>query len=335
MPITAKELAKMLNLTPAAVSMALNGRPGVSDQTRKLIVETAEAHGYDFSRLSRKHAPGGSVNFIIYRRQGAVVGDTPFFAQLSEGIEATCKRFQLRLQINYLYRSDDIELQLRDIIYGGSRGIILLGTEMARDDYRLFEKLPIPLVLLDVYFDFARRDCVLINNVQGAYIATDYLISKTQKQPGYLHSSYSISNFEERADGFYKAVRQHGMSTSKSIVHRLSPSVEGAFADMTGILESGEETAPCYFADNDLIAIGAMRALAAKGKRIPEDVAIIGFDDISTASYIDPPLTTINVPKQYMGEMAIRRLLEIIENRNSPPLKIEVGTTLVKRHSVV
>ena len=92
-----------------------------------------------------------------------------------------------------------------------------------------------------------------INNVQGAYHATNFLISQCRCQPGYLHSSFPISNFEERANGFYNSIRYNGMSASKSIVHKLTPSQEGAYSDMKAIIESGEELATAYFADNDQI----------------------------------------------------------------------------------
>ena len=335
MSISAKELAKLLKLTPAAVSMALNGKPGVSSETRRQVMEAAEQYGYDFSRLAKKRLSGGSIAFIIYRRQGAVVGDTPFFSQLSEGIEAGCKIAGLRLQVHYLYHQDEgMTSQLRDILYSGCGGVILLATEMLQEDYAACRRLPVPLVLLDGYFDFARHDGVLIDNVQGAFVATDYLISRRKSQPGYLHSAYPIGNFEERSNGFYKAVRKHGLSASKSILHGLSPSVEGAQADMTAILESGEEIADCYFADNDLIAIGAMKAFAARGMKIPQDVGIIGFDDIAPASYVEPALTTIHVPKQYMGEMAAKRLVERMGSKSHLPVKIEIGTRLMKRASV-
>jgi LacI family transcriptional regulator len=177
-------------------------------------------------------------------------------------------------------------------------------------------------------------DSVLINNVQGSYQATNYLISKCKAQPGYLHSSYLINNFSERADGFYKAVRANGMPTSKSIVHLLSPSVEGAYADMLALLDQGEETARCYFADNDLIAAGAIRAFRERGYKVPEDMAVIGFDNMPVCTYIEPGLTSINVPKQYMGEMAVQRLVSIIGSKEYTPVKIEILTNLVKRRSV-
>ncbi len=334
MGITAKELAKELHLSEAAISMALNDKPGVSTQTRQRVKEAAEKYGYDFTRITGRHSPTGSIYFAIYRRHGAVVADTPFFSELSEGIRQACRDKGYKLNIIYLYGDESIEKQIEDIQYSDCIGLILLGTEMRREDFRHFSALNLPLVLLDVYFDDIRRDCVLINNVQGAFLATDYLISRQKKQPGYLHSAYSISNFEERADGFYKAVRSHGMSPSKSIVHELTPSVEGAFADMTAILEQQEELAPCYFADNDLIAVGAIKAFKKAGYRVPEDIAIIGFDNMPISSYIEPSLSTINVPKHYMGETAANRLISLLHARQFVPVKIEIHTNLVKRRSV-
>lgn len=334
MGITAKELAKKLNLSEAAISMALNNKPGVSIATRKLVMETAERYGYDFTRIAGHRNPGGSIYFVIYRRHGAIVTDTPFFSQLSEGIQETCKAEGYKLNIRYLYGNEDIENQIEDIRYSDCIGVILLGTEMRQEDFRPFSRLTLPLVLLDVYFDSVRHDCILINNVQGAFLAADYLISRTKRQPGYLCSSYPISNFEERADGFYKAVRSHGMSPSKSIVHRLTPSMEGACADMSAILSQNEETARCYFADNDLIALGAMKAFQNAGFKIPEDIAVIGFDNLPVSNYIEPSLTTINVPKQYMGEKAAMRLIEILHAKSFVPIKIEIGTNLVIRRSV-
>ena len=191
MSITAKELARKLNLSAAAVSMALNGKQGVSNQTREAVIAAAEDFGFDFTKLSAKKKIGGTICFILYKRQGAIVGDTPFFAQLTEGIENGCKAGGYKLRITYLYKNKDLDNQLRDIIYPHCDGIILLGTEMLRDDLLFFMKPGIPLVLLDVYFDDIKFDSVLINNVQGAFMATDYIITRTQSQPGYLSQCWS------------------------------------------------------------------------------------------------------------------------------------------------
>ncbi len=333
MGITAKKLAEKLGISPASVSMALNNKPGISQKTRQLILDAAEKEGYDFYRISTKNKIPGTIYFVFFKKHGAVVTDTPFFSQISEGISEKCKELGYKLNFDYIWDDDTLPKQIENIQYSDCCGIILLGTEMHMEDYHFFQTLSIPIVLLDVYFETIQANYVLINNAQGAFLATTYLIKKTQHQPGYLRSSYPIINFDERASGFYNAIRRSGLSTSKSIVHRLSPSIEGAFLDMTEILKQKETLAKCYFADNDLIAVGAMRAFKLKGYRIPEDIAVVGFDNIDFSNIVEPSLSTIHVPKKEMGKIALDRLIELIRQPKAVPTKIEVSTHLIKRRS--
>ena len=305
MGITAKELARKLNLSAAAVSMALNHKPGVSTATRQLVLDAAEKYGYDFSRIAEKHTTSGAIYFVIYKKHGTVVADTPFFSQVSEGISQGCKKNDYRLKISYIYEDEDtITKQIEEIQYSDCAGIILLGTEMEGGDLKPF------------------------------YLAARHLIRTCKTQPGYLRSAYQISNFAERSSGFYKAVRAAGMSSSRSIVHSLTPSMEGAYTDMLELIKNGEELASCYFADNDLIAVGAMKALKESGYRIPQDIGIVGFDNLPLGSVVEPALTTIHVPKQYMGEAAAQKLIDLLNTPGQPPTKTEVSTMLVKRGTV-
>ena len=334
MGVTAKALAAQLGLSESAVSLALNQKPGVSRETRKRVMDAAKAQGYDFSRKNWSEKKG-VICFALYKRSGAVVDDTPFFAALTDGVSTACRREGYECRICYLYEDDDLPDQIYTLSTARYAGIIVLATEMEEAAVKLFRSLKVPVVFLDAYFEKPEADFVLINNVQGAYLATTHLIRKRRAQPGYLRSAYPISNFDQRADGFFKAIREAGMSTSHSPVHRLTPSQAGAYADMKALLESGEKPADCYFADNDLIAIGAMQALKEAGYRIPEDIALVGFDDIPAAEYVNPPLTTVMVPKTFLGETAATRLIQRMEGKNTQPLKIEVATRLVLRKSVL
>ena len=335
MSITAKQLAAQLGLSESAVSLALNNRPGVSTQTRKRVLAAAQEQGYDFSRRnivgSGKH---GSVCFAVYKKSGAVVDDTPFFSSLTDGVNIGCRRENYSCVIRYLYDDDDLEDQIFSLNSGNFSGVIVLATEMEENTLKQFSVLTIPVVFLDAYYEKPDYNFILINNVQGAYLATSYLIRKRRTHPGYLRSSYPISNFDQRADGFYKAIRAAGLSTSQSPVIRLTPSQEGAYEDMKQLLKTGEKPADCYFADNDLIAIGAIQAIREAGYRIPEDVAVVGFDDMPACEYMSPPLTTVMVPKVSLGELAALRLIMLVEGKTQEPVKIEVNTRLIKRKSV-
>lgn len=333
--IRAKDIAKMMGISPAAVSIALNYKRGVSSSTREQVFEIARRFGYQIP-LRGSHQcldRNGTIALVIYKKSGAIISDTPFFTHLSEGISQGCKLNNYSLMVTYLYEQNDITSQLLELNNSHFSGIILLATEMQVADIKPFLSISRPLLILDSYFETIAKNTIIINNKQGAFIATDYLISRCKVQPGYLKSAYAIGNFEERADGFYKAIRANGMSTSKSIVHRLAPSEDGAYSDMKQILDSNEELAKCYFADNDLIAIGAIAALKEAGYRIPEDISIIGFDDLPQCNCISPTLTTIQVPKREMGKLAATQLIQSIEEGNNITTKIEINTTLVKRHS--
>ena len=336
MSITAKELAKILGLSPAAVSMALNQKPGVSAKTREKVISTAKQYGYDFSKreypsLTSSASTKGALLLLVYRKSGVVVSDSPFFNEVFEGIHEKCSQLHYTLSIQYLYDREQAKAALRG---NKADGIILLGTEMAAEDYQPFEQCPVPIVVLDTYFETVQANYVLINNTQGAYQATGFLIKRCMSQPGYLRSAYPIGNFNERANGFYQAIRDYGMSPSKSVVHLLSPAPDGAYADMCCLLEQQEELACCYFADNDAIACAAMRALQEHGYRIPEDISIIGFDDIPVCGYVVPALTTVRVSKRYLGNTAVSHLIRLMEEKTNVCCKIEISTELVVRGSV-
>ena len=335
MSITAKQLAAQLGLSESAVSLALNNRPGVSTQTRKRVLAAAKEQGYDFSRKGISGSgKRGTICFAVYKMSGAVVDDTPFFAELTDGVSVGCRKENYDCIVRYLYEDDDLEDQIYALNSGGFSGVIVLATEMQESTLPKFAAVTIPLVFLDAYFENPDCNFILINNVQGAYLATSYLIRKRRTQPGYLRSAYPISNFEQRADGFYKAIRAAGLSTSQSPVVRLTPSQEGAYEDMKQWLQSGEKPADCYFADNDLIAIGAIQAMKEAGYHIPEDVAVVGFDDMPACEYMSPPLTTVMVPKTQLGEIAATRIILLAEGKRPDPVKIEVNVRLIKRKSV-
>ncbi len=332
--MTAKELAKTLGISEAAVSLALNNKPGVSTQTRNRVKDAALQAGIDLTRFnSAKHS--SPIYLIYYRKNGAVLADTSFFDSLTKGVEESCMDQGFRVNYLNVYTMLELTHQLENLSVQDAAGVIVLGTEMREEDFQTLAFTDLPIVLLDNHFLSSKIDSVTIANTDGAYLATNYLIKKRKTPPGYLHSSYFITNFGERMEGYYKALTYNGMSRSLALVHELTPSIEGAFSDMDALIKSGEHLADCYFADNDLIAIGAMRAFKENGYQVPRDVSIIGFDDIALCNYTEPDLTTVHVPSRYMGATAAKRLIERINGaRNYYPVNVQISTHLVVRHSI-
>lgn len=337
MSITAKELARILNLSETAISLALRGKPGVSTKTRQLVLKTAEAHGYDFSKTADPNHLKGPVCLVLYKKHNAIISYTPIFDEMIDSVRTVTHARHIDFKTIQFYEQMDTLQSLFDEILGsGCVGIILVGTEIEESVAKRFTELSIPVVILDSYFHQLKCDSVSINNRTGAYTATDYLIRHLEGAgtPGHLMSSYRINNFDERREGFLDAIHESGISEESCPSHMLAPSFEGAMTDMLRVIDSGKKLADGYFADNDIIAIGAIKALKVRGFRIPEDVSVIGFDNISEGHVIDPSLTTMDVPRRIIAEHAVRQLLHRIKNPADYPVRIQIAPRLVKRFSL-
>lgn len=332
MGIRVKDIASELGLSPATVSLAINNRPGVSEETRKKIFLAAEKMGYLKGLVQQNE--GSIINLVIFKQEATAGLDTSFFAKMMEGIDSRVSALGHSLMITYINAEDHIEQKLSGIQSAGSLGMILLATEISEEYMQIFRKIKVPAVVLDGYFPEIPMDYVVINNVQGAFIAAEYLIENGHREIGYLTSKVRTSNFSERHAGFRKAFRKYGLEKNPDFTFYLQPSIDGACRDMEEVLKNGCPLPTAFFADNDILAAGAMKALIHAGYRVPEDISIVGFDDIPLCNLLSPMLTTVGVPTEALGRIAVDRLMDKIENQTEENLKIEVGTHLVVRKSV-
>ncbi len=276
-----------------------------------------------------------SLRFVIFRRHGHVVTDTPFFSSLIEGIVKECRYQGYELLISHLSIADeDYTESISNICSDFTSGLILLATEMLMEDIKLFEKCPYPVILIDNCFREGIYDSVLINNEDAAYKATKYLIDNGHTKIGYLNSSAYINNFYYRKQGYLEAIKEGNLVGMEAFHVKLAPSMDGAYLDMLEFLNSKSELPTAFFADNDTIAFGAMKALMEKGYKIPEDISIIGFDDMPFCEITSPRLTTIKVYKQEMGSLAVKRLIKKLESSDTIIQKTEIYTELIIRDSV-
>lgn len=334
MNISAKELAKKINVSPATVSMVFNNKPGISAATRELVLKAAAQYGYDPKKSSDISTPASVIQLVTYKKHGQVVANTPFFSELTEGITQECLRQNCALHVSYVHEKYDMREQIEALKDVNCIGLLLLATEMSEEDFYWFRNFKVPIVVLDCYYDALDFDCILINNIQGSFSATNYLIQCGHRKVGYLHSKVSISNFDEREDGYFKALRANNIPTSHPYIHRIAPTSQEGYLDMVKILEGRPELADAYFADNDIIAAAAMKAFREFGYRMPEDISIIGFDDMPLCDMMIPALSTMNVRKKELGATAIRRLLDRTRNNSMQNLKISMATSLICRDSV-
>lgn len=334
MGTTMSDIAKKMGLSVSTISMALHNHPSISENTRERVWAAADTMNYSKHLHSTVEAPQ-YLQLIIYKKHGNVVADTQFFTSLFQGIEYAAKKRNHNLLISYFYENQNPQEQVNSILSSHCRGIILLATEMFQSDLKIFMNLDIPMVILDSYFPQAKFDCIGINNVQGACAAVSYLIACGHTEIGYLSSKVTIRNFYERAEGYRKGIRSisaENQSRLKGI--KVLPTAEGAATDMQEYLKAEKNLPTAFFADNDIIASSCIRALKEFGYRVPEDISVIGFDDIPTCEVIDPPLTTVHVFRENLGSLAVDRLLNKISGDANEIIRIQVATTIVERKSV-
>ena len=192
------------------------------------------------------------------------------------------------------------------------------------------------MVVIDSYFKTKNCDFVLINNTRGSYMAVQYLIDNGYTDIGIVGSSVEINNFKYRYEGFVKAMIDNKIEWEETSKFMVEPTIEGSYNDFKKMLANKDVRLPkAFFAYNDIIALGVIKAMNEKGIRVPEDVSIIGFDDILFSELSNPPMTTVKVPIKEMGKISIRRLIEKIESEEENiNLKIEISTSLIERQSV-
>lgn len=329
MKASIKDISAMTGLSPATVSNALNRKRGVSKETISKVLKVAEEIGYtNKSRISR-------IKFVIYKKNGLIIDDSPFFPAVIEGVESQAKQLQYETMFcNLRADSPDCKEQVDEILTDPNSAVILLGTEMSEQDYQLFRNPKCPLILLDGWSDTITFDSVLISNTDSAYKAVSYLIDKGHTNIGYLRGNFRIKAFSYRSIGYRRAMIHRGLKVNPKYIVTLATTTEGAYRDMMAHLKKTKDLPTAFFADDDVIALGAMRALQENGIRIPQDVSIIGFDDLQYGEISNPRLTTIHVFKQEMGQIAVRRLMDKIKLGSKVKTKIQVCTEFVERESV-
>lgn len=231
-------------------------------------------------------------------------------------------------------RSDYYEQRLDEILNDKSTAVIMLGTEALDEDFVSYINAKCPMVILDSWSTSMSFNGILINNSDSSKNAVEYLYQKGHRKIGYLKGKFRIKAFNARGTGYSRALYKHGIPINEQFIVPLSTTMDGAYKDMLNYLNQRPKLPTAFFADNDMIALGAMKALIEKGYRVPEDVSLIGFDDLDSCEISTPRLTTIRVFKQEMGQLAVRRLRDVIRDANGIKTKIQICTEFVERDSV-
>lgn len=336
--ITIKDIADKLGVSPATVSLAINDRPGVNAQTRQRVLKLVEELNYtaaNFLHTRKNQRNNGILTFLVYKRSGKVIADTQFFTTLIESVERAARKCDYTVALTYCENETQFLDNIQAILATNAAGLIILGTEMQEKDIALFEGIDIPMVLLDNDLLGLSIDTVMIHNTKGVWQAVNCLYEEGHTQIGYLQSSFPIRNFEYRFLSYKYTLDHLHLQYNSQYTFSLDPSMDGSFEDMNAFLQRHPKLPTAFMADNDLIAMGALKAMRQNNIKIPEEVSVIGFDDIPMCTFIDPELASVAVPIEQLGTIAVERLIQKVnDKKNSAALRIAVETSFIKRGSV-
>ena len=325
-----RDVAKKAGVSVSTVSHVINNTRFVSEETRTKVLAAMEALNYTPNRLAsslrRKDKRTNTLGLLIPD------STNPFFAEVLRGVEDAS--FEAGYNV-FLCNSDDNpkkELNYIEVLLGKQiDGIILVSAGSHADSLEALDKGDIAAVVVDREVTGAKTDSVMVDKT-GGYQATKYLIEMGRTRIGCITGPSLLTPSAARVEGFRKALMEYNLQVDDDLI------VMGDFRAQSGYhatleLLGGNQPPTAIFTCNDMMAVGALHAADELGLNVPRDISIIGFDDITLASYTIPPLTTIAQPSHEIGLLAAEMVIERIQNPNNTRRSEILTTKLVVRKS--
>lgn len=333
---TISDVAEKSGVSIATVSLVLNGKPGVSQQTRMRVLEAAQELGYPFKPSQAAPEPTrlSTVGMIVKAETSAPPQSNPFYSKVVSGIEEACRRDDIFLLFATMpVDQDNRPVEVPAMITSGAvDGLLMVGTFVDATITSLPGKRIPPLVLVDGYSDTDSYDTVVSDNFDAAYDAVTYLIRRGHRHIGLVGGSDdSYPSLKQRRNGYLRALKDHGIA--EPLTANFSINYEKGFEQTVQLLRLHPEIT-ALFAINDDIAINAMHAAKELGLRIPQDLSIIGYDDTYLAVSAFPKLTTMRVDTVAMGRAAVHLLQMRAEYPDTARMTLTIHSKLVERDTV-
>ncbi|MDR2588308.1 MAG: LacI family transcriptional regulator [Spirochaetales bacterium] len=314
--MTSREIARLAGVSVSTVSIVLNGKPGVSEETRTRVMDILEQNGFSLNMRNPVALQGGVIRFCKIAKHGQIVNDrhNAFISDYTDGIIEEAKLHGLSVEVATFNGSSLLSVSELIRVSHGLTGCIILATELSQGDIDIFDGIGIPFVFLDAMYEFSPHDFVTMDNMKMTFDMVRHLYELGHRKIGMLYNEGG-SNFGQRKTAFIRALASLGLSFREDWMLRIGSTHETAQSDMYRQIQGKKDLPTAFFASNDMIAAGAIAALQSLHYKVPEDISVGGFDDIPVASFIDPPLTTISVPKFDIGRLAVSVLLDKIKKR--------------------
>ena len=333
--LTIRDIAAQAGVSPATVSLVLNGKGEITSETRARVLEAVARLDYTprASRNALDDTP--TLRFLKIAKHGHTVNrdHSVFVSDYIDGMSSEASRRRYKLEV-VSFEGQPVS-QIAETIAGAPvSGIIALGTELSEQDIRLIQAAGLPTVFIDTYHEVIDANFVDMNNEDAVFKVLARFKQCGFDRIGFIASYVDTTNFKLRRDAFFKNMTRLGLTARDGDVLSIESTYEGAYGDMLELLRSGVDLAPCYFCTNDIIAFGVIKALREFNLRIPQDVAIIGFDNLPQSATMEPSLTTVEVSKRKIGNLAVTVLDDLIKSpERQPPIKVLVGAELIIRAS--
>jgi len=331
--VTLRDIASLTGFSINTVSRSLNNKEEVNADTRAKILAAADKLGYRPNRLAKglRSNKTGTI--------GVVVTDVanPFFSALVKGIARAARDlgYSIILQDSdedYAGEEEAIQVLLAEQV----DGILITPVQSHKQMIEKLTEAQFPFVLVGRYFQDLDTNYVVPDDYQGGFLATEHLIQQGYTRLAMVNGPLHISSARERFQGFSDAMSKHGIPLDESLVISGALTVEEGLSLSRSILKQVPRPSAivCY---SDFVAFGVMQAIREIGLSIPEDIAVVGFDDVWMSSCLEVPLTTIRSPKEELGRQAMQLLVHRLkENHNGAETdKRKLDVTLVSRKSSI
>ncbi len=329
--VTMKDIAQRAGVSVNTVSKALRGKSDIGKETRQKILKIAKEIGYIKN----------STAFALRRSQTMTIGivledsSNPFFAEVLKGVEAAAKKFGYQLLV--MNTETDPKLQSQAITTLLERrvdGLLISPFGENTEDFEKLLKMNFPFILLGRHLYNPQIDEIYNNEVKGGYMATEHLISRGKRCPLFINTDMNNSASKMRYEGYKKALAENGIDLPEDylIIVPYNKNMEAGYQGVRKALKKGVpfDSILCF---NDMFAFGAIKALDEAGRKLREDVSVVGYDDITFAHFFRPPLTTVRIQKYEMGYEATKMLLERIKGKRKKPKQKILEVELIVRES--
>jgi LacI family transcriptional regulator len=328
---TIDRVAREAGVSTQTVSRVLNNRPDVSPATRARIQEVMLRLGYQPNAMARSLASRRT------RTLGLITADFSdyFFTQVIAGAEAEARKHNYLFMLGSTERNvEDEPAYIRLLSERHVEGLLFARPSTEPDHQRLLDliRAGVPVVTSAYHLPGEPLAVVDVDNALGGRLAARHFLDSGHRRIAMIRGPAGWKSVQDRAAGFHGELQTAALELGEGLVGAGDWSYASGYQALRQLLAGGAPFT-ALFAHNDQMAIGAMRALREAGKRIPQDVAVVGFDDIPAAEYAEPPLTTIRQPMREVGAVAARLLIQSIEQDEPPRGEVLLQPELIRRES--